>query len=88
MSYALSVDQTCPACGTMNDACTGITAATPPKVEDISLCAYCGQVSVFYGAPLRLRRMRGSEFAALNASTQSQIALARDVIRRAGLKSA
>jgi len=60
----LATSPGCPSCGTMIDGYTsaGRDRATP-KRGDVSTCWYCGEILVFDGRPLSLRKPTAEDMA-------------------------
>lgn len=51
----------CPACGALNDAATNIVGDADPTNGDVSICFTCGEIAVFTGIGLDVRRPTDAE---------------------------
>ncbi len=54
----------CPHCGTEIDCHDGVSGNNPPDPGDVSVCAYCRNLSIFVSGPLGLylRKPRTDEY--------------------------
>lgn len=66
----------CPACFKTCDGATGLQGAIRPKPDDLSVCLYCCNLSVFK-QDLTLRPATLEEFESLPKQTQDAINQAR-----------
>jgi len=74
----------CPACGYEIDGATGVEKGTTPRPGDISLCVYCGAISI-YTRGMGIRSATAFEESRLLASKIGpKLLWARAEIRKAG----
>lgn len=72
----------CRKCGEVLDGATETTAGTEPKAGDLSICAYCGELSLFTAAGT-LEPLKEDELANMHPETKQKIKRVQaELIRR------
>lgn len=66
----------CPSCRRTLDGYAMLGGDLAPTPGDITICGYCGELMIFDGDPLVLRRPTGREYAELTADPVFVVQLA------------
>lgn len=86
MATHATISCLCPACGACNDRCTNASGKDKPTSGDLTVCVYCGTVSVFTGPRLTLRKITDAEFEALDPEERRLLRRAQEVVKELDLK--